>query len=107
MKPDTIQYPTYTYPEIFSGYFFHDTTNNVRSCPEHALVFVISGELTVHCECGTTTVEKGEYIFLRKDTNTILERKSSGNEPFRSVFMGLNYSFLKKLRPVIDKKKIS
>ena len=104
---NTVQYPIYTYTEIFSEYFFHEKKNSIPSFPGHALVFVISGELTVHCEYGTTTVEKGEYIFLRKDKNTRIERKSSGDEPFRSVFMGFNRSFLKKLHPIIDKKKIS
>lgn len=107
MKPDTIQYPIYTYSEIFSGYFFQDMTKGASPSPQHVLVFVISGELIVHCKCGITTVAKGEYIFLRKDTDTILERKPSGEEPFRSVFMGFDRTFLKKLYPAIAKKKIS
>lgn len=107
MQSVTLQYPTYTYSEIFSEYFFQEGSNSPPASPEHVLIFVISGKLTVHCKCGTTTVKKGEYIFLRKDTDTTLERKSSNNEPFRSVFMGFNLCFLKKLHPIMDKKKIS
>lgn len=106
MQPQPIQYPIYTYSEIFSGYFFHDKTKGADACPEHVLVFVISGELIVHCKCGITTVGKGEYIFLRKDSDIKLERKSSVGEPFRSVFMGLNQCFLKKLYPTVAKKKM-
>lgn len=105
MTPDTIQYPIYTYSEIFSGYFFQGKTKGAGTCPDHVLVFVISGELTVRCQCGTTTIAKGEYIFLRKDTDTVLERKASVSEPFRSVFMGFNHTFLKKLYPEVAKKK--
>lgn len=107
MKPVTIQYPIYTYSEIFSGYFFQGKTEGAGTSPPHVLVFVISGELTVHCKCGTTNVAKGEYIFLRRDTDTVLERKPSGDEPFRSVFMGFDRTFLKKLYPAIAKKTIS
>jgi len=106
MKADAIAYPIYNYSDIFSEYFFHDEEEQDRTCPGHVLVFVISGELTVHCKCNKTTLNKGEYIFLREDTDTLLERKASGDEPFRSVFMGLNQCFLKKLYQVIDKKKI-
>lgn len=105
MTPDTLQYPLYTYSEIFSSYFFKGKMNGACTCPDHVLVFVISGEMTVHCKCGTTTIAKGEYIFLRRDSDTVLERKASGDEPFRSVFMGFNYTFLKKLYPQVAKKK--
>lgn len=105
MESDTIHYPVYNYPDIFSKYFFGGKPG--AKCPEHALVFVISGELTVRCACGSTTISEGGYIFLRKDKHTILERKSSEGKPFRSVFMGFNQCFLKKLHPIIDRQKIS
>lgn len=103
--PDTANYPIYNYPDIFSKYFFDQQPGSAGKCPDHALVFVISGELTVRCSCGSTTITQGGCIFLRKDRRTLLERKSLRGKPFRSVFMGFNRCFLKKLRPVIDGRK--
>lgn len=104
MKQNTNPYPIYTYSEIFSTYFKIGCDS---VSPEYTLIFIVSGELIVHCKCGDTRVKKGEYIFLRKDKSTKLERKSYENEPFISVFMGLNQSFLKKLQPLIKKKTAS
>lgn len=106
MKPQITQYAIYNYLDFFSKYFFIDQSTNT-SCPDHALVFVISGELTVRCSCGSTTLSEGGYIFLRKDENTILERRSSGEKPFRSVFMGFNRCFLQQMRPMLDNREMS
>lgn len=106
MKPDNREYPIYNYSDIFSKYFFYDAPDSLRQCPEHVLVFVFSGELTVCCKSNVTKVCKGEYIFLRKDTDTLLVRESLGNEPFRSVFMGLSISFLREFYRNMNKNKI-
>lgn len=106
MKPDNREYPIYNYSDIFSKYFFHDDTDSLRDCPEHVLIFVFSGELTVQYPGRTVTVGKGEYIFLRKDSNTLLARKSLEDNPFRSVFMGLSISFLREFYRKINKNKI-
>lgn len=105
VKPATAEYPAYNYPQIFTEYLFQGQSDAGHRCPDHALVFVISGELTVRCSCGSTTITEGGYIFLRRDNNTLLERRSSAGKPFRSVFMGLNHCFLRKLHPVIDAGK--
>ncbi|MCC8146340.1 MAG: hypothetical protein LIO93_07895, partial [Bacteroidales bacterium] len=106
MKPDNREYPIYNYSDIFSKYFFQKDTDNLRNCPEHVLIFVFSGELTVYYHDLTVTVGKGEYIFLRKDVNTLLVRKSLKNEPFRSVFMGLSISFLREFYRNMNKNKM-
>lgn len=107
LKQDTFEYPAYTYSDIFSKYFFQDEADTTRVCPEYVLIFIVSGQLTVHCKCGMTTLNKGECIFLRKDADIMLERKSYGDEHFRSVFMGINRCLLTKIRPTIDLMNIS
>jgi len=58
------------------------------------LVFIFSGELEVHSKNCKKTIRKGEYIFLKKDKNLTLKRKSCNGESFQSVFMGFTRSFL-------------
>lgn len=106
MKPDTREYQIYNYSDIFSKYFFVNDPAASRECPEHVLIFVFSGKLTVRYGSHEVTVDKGEYIFLRKDSNTELERKSAEGEPFRSVFMGLSISFLREFYRNMNKNKI-
>lgn len=106
MKQHDSEYPIYNYPDIFDKYFFRGQGGAIP-CPDHALVFVISGELVVTCLCGSTTVSEGGYIFLRRDPDTLLERKALNGKPFRSVFMGFNRCFLRKMQPAIRRKKFT
>lgn len=106
MSPDNNEYPVYNYSDIFLKYFFLNDTGFPRVSPEHVLIFVFSGELIVHCGSHKVTVNKGEYIFLRKDSDTQLERRPAQGEPFRSVFMGLSLSFLREFYRNMNKRNI-
>lgn len=94
MQSQVQTYPIYNYPDIYSEYFFYNREDGGSTCPEYTLIFVFSGELSVQCTNCEKTVRKGEYLFLCKDKSIVLTRKSYGEEPFRSVFMGFNHNFL-------------
>lgn len=104
MKQHDSEYPIYNYPDIFDKYFFRGQGGAIP-CPDHALVFVISGELVVTCSCGTTNISEGGYLFLRRDPDTLLARKASDGKAFRSVFMGFNPCFLKRMHPAVRREK--
>lgn len=106
MQHNAHTYQTYSYPEIFSRYFFHGEDNSIRPCPEYTLIFVFSGELTISRQKIQTTLRKGQYIFLRKDNQTHLTRKISGREPLSSVFMGFTHNFLNEFHRNMKKKAI-
>lgn len=106
MQPDAHPYQTYNYSDIFSEYFFHGETGSTYSCPEHALIFIFSGKLIICSGDYEKIISKGGYIFLSKDENTILIRKSCNGEPFSSVFMGFNYNFLSDFHQNMKKKDI-
>lgn len=106
MKPDKIHTQTYNYSELFFDYFFHHEKNCTRKCPEHVLVFIYSGELVAGCDQCKVTVRSGEYIFLHKDIYIQLEKKPGNDQPFRSVSLGFNQSFLYECYRNMDKTKI-
>jgi len=106
MEPDNNQYQIYSYPDIFFKYFFQEDIGCTRICPEHVLIFIFSGELIVNCGKRKVTVGKGEYIFLKKNINLMLTRKSCKGESFHSVFMGFSRSFLSEFYRNMDKKNI-
>lgn len=99
-------YQTYNYPDIFSEYFFNREGSCIRPCPEYTLVFVFSGELMIINKNAETTICKGEYVFLRKDIDTLLIRKTHNGEPFSSVFMGFSYNFLHEFYHNMKKKDL-
>lgn len=94
MKSDSQKTQTYSYVELYSEYFFHKQNGDIGTCPEYTLVFVFSGELTVKDCFGKTSLRKGEYIFLRQDSRTILLRSTYNDEVFSGAFLGFHRSFL-------------
>lgn len=106
MKSDNRKNQTYSYSDFYSEYFFHNTDSKPKPSPEHTLVFVFSGELIVQEGIKETKIQKGEYIFLRKDTNIILERNSGNGESFSSIFIGLNRNFLGEFYRLMNKERI-
>lgn len=105
MNSENVRYPTYNYRDIFLKYFFLNKDCRL-ACPEYTLIFVFSGKLIIHNENYNITVQKGEYIFLRKDIETILIRESVNNEAFRSIYMGLNHSFLREFYRNMNQENI-
>ena len=106
MKPDSHFYPIYNYEDIFPEYFFLNETGCHLTCPDYVLIFVFSGKLIVSNENRNITVQEGEYIFLRKDIETILIRESFNDGSFKSIFMGFNHSFLREFYRNMDKENI-
>lgn len=108
MKPDNGQDKIYNYPDIFSEFFFNDTCGCKPSCPDRVLILVYSGELLVRTnqQAGSVRVGQGGYIFLCRDENIILEKKSFDGQPFRSTFIGFSWSFLGEFYLNLNKKKI-
>lgn len=94
MKSDSQRTQTYSYTELYSEYFFHKQNSDIGTCPEYTLIFVFSGELTVRYGSDKTSLRKGEYIFLRQDSRTILLRSSYNDEVFSGAFLGFHRSFL-------------
>lgn len=84
----------YSYAQLYSEYFFHKPDGDTRTSPEYTLIFVFSGELTVNNGDSKTNLRKGEYIFLRRDSRTILVRSSYNEETFSGAFLGFHRSFL-------------
>lgn len=107
MRPDTDKYQTYNYTDLFVKYFFKNESVCNRACPEYVLIFVFSGELAVCCDNHKTTIRKGEYVFLRKNINTVLSRKACNGETFKSVFMGFNPTFLREFYQNMNKKELA
>lgn len=94
---------SYNYSELYSEYFFRRQNGPIKNCPEHTLIFVFAGELLVQDGNIETTIRKGQYIFLRKDSNIILLRNSLNEESFSGVFLGFNRSFLCEFYRLMNK----
>lgn len=104
MQSEEQTYQIYNYPDIFSEYFFNGESDDIRPCPEYTLIFVFSGKLIITCRNRETMIRKGEYVFLRKDTDMFLKYGAHDDEAFSSVFMGFGYNFLREFYQNMKKK---
>ena len=98
---------TYNYQDLFSEYFFKDDSICGHICPSHVLIFVYAGELIVRTDQQEISIKEGEYTFLCRDSNIILEKKPFQDQLFRSAFMGFSQSFLNEFYSNLNKKRIS
>ncbi len=105
MESESHTYQRYNYTDIFAKYFFNGEHYYIRPYPEYALIFVFSGQFMVcngNCE---KKISKGNYIFLRKDKDTIIHIRNSHEEPFSCVCMGFSNSFLYEFYRNIKKRE--
>lgn len=96
MKPDKLKKETLSFENIVG--------TNVY--PDHVLILVYSGELIIRIGEQEIKIKSGDSIFLCWDNKIIFEKKASGGQPFRSVNMGFNQSFLYEFYQNLNKKKI-
>lgn len=63
--------------------------------PNHAIVYVRSGELTVAQDHTSTTVEAGNYVFIKRNCTTKITKRSLGTTPYRGINLTLRRTMLK------------
>ena len=75
MQPGELTYQIYNYMDIFYEYFFNGEDGAICLWPEYTLRYELSGELVFTGRNGETTLRKGAYMFLRKNTDRLVKSR--------------------------------
>lgn len=62
----------------------------------HGLMWVRSGKLVIESPKGTVTAHPGQFIFWQRDCTSSMNKLSAGDEPFSSIAISINKSYLKE-----------
>lgn len=79
---------------ISIDYVYQAVPDNVSLNNRHILIFVYAGELVVRQADKLITAHKGEYIFIKSNSDIELTKKSADGETFKGLIWGLDYPFL-------------
>ncbi len=89
-------------------YIIHSYSDTLYSClmpheklfeyrmPNHSIIYVRSGELTVEQKDVEVTVDAGNYVFVRRNCTARITKKSKGAEPYRGINLALRRQILKE-----------
>lgn len=96
----------YRYSDVvFSFMAPHDTLYE-HNMPVHVVIFIVSGEVIV--EDGTTTIhaQAGESLFIKRNHKVRLIKQAVGEQPYATVSVRLERSFLKQYFSKLDKNAL-
>ncbi|MCC8112968.1 MAG: AraC family transcriptional regulator [Bacteroidales bacterium] len=63
--------------------------------PNHGMMFVRSGVLTIETDKEHIEAHAGDYIFWRRNCTARMKKQSEGDTPFQSIAIALDSKFLK------------
>lgn len=106
MNTCTTESRRFNYDDVFFSFYSKDEMVCTNMVQEHMLVYVYSGEYLVEESGNSTTVRKGECIFLRKDNRIQMSKLPYGDQPFQAVFMIYKRNFLRSVFQSFDKKQL-
>ncbi len=86
----------YNYSDIFYSFFSDKEAVCHDRVEIHFLMYVISGEMTVTENGQEYSVRKGQCVFIRRDHRITFSKKLYGDEPFASITLRFNRSYLRK-----------
>ncbi len=101
-------------------YIIHSYSDTLYSClmpyekqfeyrmPNHSIIYVRSGELTVEQKGVEVTVDAGNYVFVKRNCTARITKKSKGAEPYRGINLTLKRQILKEVygKMRVEQRKI-
>lgn len=96
----------FNYSKIFFSYYLEDGHMCSSSSKDHKLIYLYSGEMILNDNGKETVINKGECVFLRKNTNVTMLKQPKDGEQFKTVYMLFDRNLLRKIYQSIDKKNL-
>lgn len=87
-------HPIINFSDILFVYKFKEGEIKHHTIPEHTLLYVYSGELTVKFQNRKFLVKKDECIFLARNHNVWISARAADGVEFKSTFLTLTRNFL-------------
>lgn len=83
------------YSDIWYSYFNNEESKCHDKAVVHFMMYVISGEVTAEENGKVHSVKAGQCIFVKRDHKVKFTKNLFGDEPFKSVTLKFNRSFLR------------
>lgn len=100
------EYGIIDYSGIFLSYFDKNDSHYSHSIPNHALVYVYSGELVINDNGNEILINPGECVFVRRDHRTTMHKRSLEDVQYKGVTLTFKRSMLREYFNQLNKNNI-
>ncbi|WP_437919872.1 helix-turn-helix domain-containing protein [Sphingobacterium sp. LRF_L2] len=100
------RFSTVNYSGIFLSCFTDFSKRCVHAAPEHALVYVYSGEQIIENGKEKIRVQAGECAFIRRDHRLTIHKNNCENEFYQGITLTFKRDVLRDFYDRIDKTEI-
>lgn len=90
------QRSVYNYKDIIYSCFQPEESLSEHCLPNHALIYVYSGEIQISDNGTEQTVRAGEYVFLKRDNRVKIHKHAHGSEPYKAISIRFDRKFLRE-----------
>lgn len=87
----------FNYNNVFFSFFYDDTAGCIHRSREFALNYVYSGEMVLDKAGETIRVRKGECVFIPRDHQITLHKKTYRGERYCGIFLMFTRDFLRRM----------
>ena len=96
----------FNYNNIFYSFFYDDLSGCVHRSREYALNYVRSGEMILDNGSEKIRVRKGECVFIPRNHNITMYKKTCDGERYCGVFLMFTRNFLKEMYGKLEINKV-
>lgn len=97
---------TINYSGIFLSCYCNDGVKCTHMVRDHALVYILSGELLLEENGEQKSIRRGESIFLRRDHRVNMTKKPYGEEQFQGIFLTFRRNLLREFYNRMENREL-
>lgn len=96
----------FNYNDVFFSFYYDDTSGCIHRSREYALNYVYSGEMILDNGKEQISVKKGECVFIPRDHNITMYKKTYEGERYCGIFLCFTRNFLRQMYGKLEQHKV-
>ncbi len=96
----------FNYNDVFYSFFYDDESGCIHRSREYAMNYVYSGEMILDNGKEQIHVGKGECVFIPRDHNVTMYKKTYNGERYCGIFLNFTRNFLREMYTKLEQHKV-
>ena len=96
----------FNYNNVFFSFFYDDESGCIHRSREYAINYVYSGEMILDNGKEQIHVGKGECVFIPRDHNITMYKKTYDGERYCGIFLSFTRNFLREMYGKLKQYKV-
>lgn len=96
----------FNYNDVFFSFYYDDESGCIHRSREYALNYIYSGEMILDNGKEQIHVRKGECVFIPRDHNITMYKKTHDGERYCGIFLNFTRNFLREMYGKLEQHKV-